>query len=186
MKTDKGIHVDLISGVTGRKPLDFQTGEAIFVRMPHGKFSVRVVAPLPTNVAISLDGVELLKTKVAPKQINLLSTDAEGNELQFAPPGTAPVRSQKDDEEQDLVATPKPERLAKTHGLVLVSVQIAEQPKSKFGPAIKAGESETVCFQMNAPGQHERALLTNFNRIIPPEGVTDSGCSCCKHGKPGH
>lgn len=186
MKTDKGIHVDLISGVTGRKPLDFQTDEAIFVRMPHGKFSVRVVAPLPTNVAISLDGVELLKTKVAPKQINLLSADSDGNDLQFAPPGAAPIRPNKDDEAQAITVTAKPERLAETHGLVLVSVQIAEQPKSKFGPAIKAGEAETVCFQMNAPGQHERALLTNFNRIVPPEGVTDSGCSCCKHGKPGH
>ncbi len=185
MKTDKGIHVDLISGVSGRKPLDFQTDRAIFVRMPHGQFSVRVVTPLPTNVAVSLDGVELLKTKVQPKQINLLSTDDEGNELRFDLPGESPARPVKDGDRQD-ADTPKPAAsLPKSNGLVLVSLQFAEQPKTKFGPARQAGETETVCFQMNAPGQHERALLANFNRIIPPEGVTQSGCSCCRHGKHG-
>jgi hypothetical protein len=182
MKTDNGSHVDLISGVTGRKPLGFDTDDTVFVRMPHGKFSVRVVTPAPTNVEVTVDGVKKLKATVPAGQLNMLAADDEGGEFVFGPRGEKPVCQLKDEatEGGEPACSQPAEPLADTHGLITVSVQFAEQPATKQGPAKKAGPTETVQFQMNQPGEHERALASNVHRLIPPEGVTKSGCSCCK------
>lgn len=182
--------VDLISGVTGRKPLDYRTEDTIYVRMPHGKFAVRVVTPHLANVAIAVDGVNVVKTQVPPKLVNMLDNDGQGNPLNFL---SSEQKAQKLAEAAAKQALPSaeqgsspsaaqatPDTASSTDGLVMVSVQFAEQKQTAQSPGRKAGDTETVFFQMNPPGKHEFEMARNLLKVIPPEGVTNSGCSCCQ------
>lgn len=178
MKTNKGIFVDLIRASDGLKPLDVETGDTVFVRMPHGNFKVRIVTPQPADVSVHLDGTHLGEQKVA-KGMTLIEQDQSGRPFRFAAPGTKPAASTTDGgaSQTTLFKDEAPDAslpLAPSHGLVMVSVKFSEQSGRK------ADKAENVFFQMNTPKDHANAVACNLHRIIPPEGITHSGCSCCK------
>jgi hypothetical protein len=179
MKTDKGIYVDLIRARDGLKPLDVETDDTILVRMEHGNFKVRIHTPQPADVSVHLDGTLKLETKVA-QGMSMIDRDKSGQPFSFTKRGDKPRASDttSGDAQEPLFAegtadNQKP--IAETHGLVMVSVKFSEQPGQK------PDHSEAVFFQMNAPQDHARTVAANLHRVIPPEGVTKSGCSCCGH-----
>jgi hypothetical protein len=181
MKTCKGIFVDLIEAATNLKPLEFETEDAIFVRMPYGQFRVRIVAPQLTDITITMDDVELLRTKVGPG-LALLSVDADGKPFVFAAPGQAVAPPAAGDGDKqgllfELPAEGKP--AATTHGFVIVAVKLADQAPSKQGPGVNGDKADLVFFQMNPPREHARALAANLHKVVPPEGITGSRCRTC-------
>jgi len=173
MKTEKGIHVDLIDASTRRVPLDVVTVDTIFVKMPHGNFEVRIVAPQPTNVAVRLDDVELVKCQVG-QGMTFLKQSADGKPFRFTAPGKRSAAAPDTVSEGEPASPP-----AHTHGLVLVSVQLAEQAPTPTTAAVKADKAETVAFQMNPLREHLRVVAAQLHRVIAPEPLTPTGCSCC-------
>ena len=177
MKTDKGIYVDLIRGRDGLKPLDVETDDTILVRMEHGNFQVRIFTPQPADVSVHLDGTLKAQTKVA-KGLTLIDSSTDGKPFAFTKRGDKAAASDTTagGAQEPLFAegtTDNLKPIADTHGLVMVSVKFSERPGQK------PDHSETVFFQMNAPQDHARTVAANLHRVIPPEGVTKSGCSCC-------
>jgi len=176
MKTDKGIFVDLIRAKDGLKPLDVETDDTILVRMEHGSFKVRIHSPQPADVMVHLDGTLTVETKVA-QGMSMIDRGADGQPFVFTQPGKK-ARTTDGDIQPTLFteAVLDNERpVAPSHGLVMVSVKFSEQPGQK------PDKSETVFFQMNPPQDHARAVAANLHRIVPPEGVTNSGCGCCNN-----
>lgn len=181
MKTCNGIFIDLIEGASGLKPLEIETEDVILVRMPHGPFRVRILAPQLTNVSVTVDGVERLATQVQPNQLTMLSTGSDGRPFTF---GDKPSVKATDQPLQPALFAEAPPRdtremVAPSHGLVIVSAQFAEQSASATAPGVKPGPAALVFFQMNTHREHLRAVAANLHRVIPPEGVARRRCSCC-------
>jgi len=171
MKTSQGIHVDLICMANNQVPLGIETPETNFLRMPHGKFGVRIVTSRETEVTVHLGDKAVLSAKVE-KGKALLTQSADGKAFEFTACGEQPVASS----DETKAAT----TADANHGFVAVSVRFADETVV-HGPQPKPDIAETICFQMNPPGsKHNACVASNLHRIIPPEGVSNSGCSCCR------
>lgn len=173
MKTRQAIHVDLVCMANNEVPIGIQTPETNFLRMPHGEFGVRIVTPRETEVAVHFGDKQVLSAKVK-KGTHLLTEDTDGNVFKFTARGDQPASADE--------TTPAQQPASQTDtGFVAVSVRFVDE-KVVHGPRPRADVAETICFQMNPPGSaHNATVADNLHRVIPPEGVTHSGCSCCRH-----
>jgi hypothetical protein len=174
MKTRQGIHVDLICMANNQVPLGIETPETNFLRMPHGKFGVRIVTSRDTEVTVHMGDKSVLSAKVQ-KGKALLTESADGKAFEFTGSGEQTVASP----DETTTGTTADTQSSDNHGFVAVSVRFADETVV-HGPQPQSDIAETICFQMNPPGKkHNACVAANLHRIIPPEGVTHSGCSCC-------
>lgn len=63
-------------------------------------------------------------------------------------------------------------------GFLVVGVRFTEQPVTP-GVLPLPGNTEEVAFQLNVPGDHEKAVAANVHRIVSPEKIERRWCSHC-------
>jgi hypothetical protein len=92
---------------------------------------------------------------------------------------TADATTAETDATEDGAVEEAPTQPAHAFGFLVVGVSFTEQP---IVPGVLPLPSnvEEVAFQMNQPGDHERAVAANVHNIVPPEKIEPRWCSHCK------
>lgn len=186
MKIDKSfgrvILLELVSQATGRKPLEFtiDNPRTTYVRMPHGGFSVHILTPGETDLAVELDNVKLLERRL-PAGEHTVNTSDSGSLLVFAEPGSkqALALKQANDtkKEPGEVSTSDgndtatresvPSVMAPTQGMVIVSVRLTDKTPPN-SPQLPPDDASHIFFQLNPPGEHERAMASLLSKVVAP------------------
>jgi len=181
------ILVDVVDMAKNQTPIGFEThSPAIsFVRMPYGKFGVRIKATDPVDVVVRMDNTVLLRRQLEGNVIHTISRGEDGKPFYFAAPGTKPAHVADnagqpvgvEATKQELLfpeaeAAPEDNRYADSQGLVIVQVRFSHvQPD--FGPLLPPDDFANVLYQFNEPTAHNRAVAQNFARMVAPDALPD-------------
>jgi hypothetical protein len=181
------ILVDMVDMSKNECPLGFETDNTVFVRMPYGKFGVRIKATDPVDVVIRLDNVILVqRERLEAGEIHTISRGDDGKPFVFVEPGTTPkhiaddagqpIGAERPLEQESLFpeaeARAEDDRYADSYGLVVVEVRFSHV-KPDYGPMLPPDGFSNVLFQMNEPTAHLRAVTAQFTRMVRPEPLAE-------------
>lgn len=181
------ILVDLVDMAKSESPIGFTTDTMQFVRMPYGKFGVRIKATDQVDVIIRLDNKILFqRERLEAGEIHTISRGDDGKPFYFVAKGEKPkhllsadigepIARETEQEplfpEADLVETEDP-RVAESYGLVIVQVRFSHVTPD-YGPQYPPDGFSNVLFQMNEPEAHRRATAFAFARMSRPEALPE-------------
>lgn len=153
------------------KPIEFEIAEppTLYVRVPHGRFAVRVMCSSDAEVLVSVDGTEALKTKVG-KGIHILDRDSQGRFFQFSDQPAV----DKSVKQESLFADDSAPDSCSSHGLVCVQLRFCDIDNGLGRPDITPDFPYPVYFQMNPPGAHEEAFAGLLSKLKKPARLTDA------------
>lgn len=150
------------------KPIEFEITDppTLYVRIPHGRYAVRVMTSSDTEIMVHVDGTKVLETKVG-KGIHVFDRSAEGELFNFGEPGEShgdgPELVQK-----TLFGTDEQAACVKTHGQVVVHARFCDIDTGTPRPAVTPDFSQPVFFQMNPPGAHEEEFASLLRKVKAP------------------
>ena len=154
------------------KPIEFaiDSPPTLFVRVPHGRYAVRVMTTADTEVMIHVDGNKSLRSKVA-KGIHYFDKDEAGNFFNF---GEAPAAEGVGPElvQQTLFGTDEEAMCVKTHGQVIVHVRFCDITTPAGSQIVPPDFEQPVFFQMNQPGAHEEVTASMLSKMKAPPKLT--------------
>jgi hypothetical protein len=192
------ILVDVLDMAKNMSPIGFETfnPSITYVRMPHGKYGVKIRATDPIDVVIRQDNVVILQRQLEGGVVHTISRDDNGKPFYFAAKGTKPAHI-ADDAGQPVgaetaarqeVLFPDAEdsedsRYAESHGLIIVQVRVSHV-KPDFGPLLPPDDFANVMFQFNDPSDHSRAVTENFARMVAPAEVPEGEGDILTPGAP--
>lgn len=184
--------VDLVEEATGVPPLDcrLEYPKFTFVRMPAGKYSVRVRATHPSALTIIVDGKTVAQAKVRRGEHHFGEDDG-GTPLVFKP-GMAVIRVEQparepasaDDGPGTLdAAVAKLEAKSedvRTNGRVIVHLRATDgDDHTANRDALPPDDVTVITFQMNAPADHDQLVASNLDRMVMPETEHTGHCNLC-------
>lgn len=154
------------------KPIEFEITEppTIYVRIPNGRFAVRVMTSSDTEIMIHVDGAMVLETKVG-KGIHLFDRDAEGRLFNFGENQatkssvTKTVQRTRFDTEEAASCLTKP-------GQVAVLARLCKTNISTPCPPAAPDYLQSIFFQMNPPGAHEETCAELLSKMKSPPRLT--------------
>lgn len=157
------------------KPIEFEISNppTLFVRVPNGRYAVRVMTTADTEVLIHVDGTKALQTKVA-KGIHYFDRDSEGKPFNF---GDAPAAQEGDGpqlEQQTLFGTNEEALCVKTYGQVAVHVRFCDITTPTGSHIVPPDFEQPVFFQMNQPGTHEEVCASMLSKMKSPPKLTSA------------
>jgi hypothetical protein len=155
------------------KPIEFEITDppTLYVRVPHGRYAVRVMTTADAEVLVHVDGVKAIEAKVT-KGIHIFDKDSEGN---FFTHGETTARAASEGPElvqQTLFGTDEVAECVKTHGQVSVHVRFCDVTTGNGKPILTPDFQQPVFFQMNAPGAHEEACASLLRKLKAPPKLT--------------
>ena len=192
------ILVDVLDMAKNQSPIGFETFDPniTFVRMPHGKYGVKIKATDPIDVVVRQDNVVIFERQLEGGAIHTISRGADGKPFYFAPKGEKPLfvaddAGQPAGEESvkqevlfpDAEENPEDTRYAESHGLIIVQVRFSFI-KPDHGPLLPPDDFANVMFQFNTPADHPRAVAENFGRMRTPAEVPEGESDILTPGAP--
>jgi hypothetical protein len=181
------ILVDVLDMAKNMSPIGFETfnPSITYVRMPYGKFGVKIRATDPIDVVVRQDNVVIFRRQLEGGVIHTISRGEDGKPFYFAAEGTKPAHV-ADDAGQHIgvetaakqevlfpeVENPEDSRYAPSHGLVIIQVRFSHV-KPDFGPLLPPDDFANVMFQFNDPSTHARAVTQNFAHMVAPDEVPE-------------
>lgn len=155
------------------KPIEFEITDppTHFVRMPNGRFAVRVMTTADTELMIHVDGVKALEAKVS-KGIHVFEKDSEGRLFNFREAGST-AKDAPELVQQTLFGTEEEALCVKTHGAVVVHVRFCDVTVDNK-PVYTPDYQQPVFFQMNPPGAHEEACASMLRKMKAPPKLTSA------------
>ena len=181
------ILVDVVDMAKNMSPIGFETmnPSMSFVRMPHGKYGVRIKATEPVDCVIRQDNKVIFERQLEAGVVHTLTRQSDGKPFYFAAPGEKPAFvsdkaglpvGANEEEAKQLLLYPEADlgddRYAESHGLIIVQVRFAHvQPD--YGPLLPPDDFANVLFQFNTPADHNRAVVANFARMEAPDALPE-------------
>jgi hypothetical protein len=192
------ILVDVLDMAKNMSPIGFETfnPSITYVRMPYGKFGVKIKATDPIDVVVRQDNVIILQRQLEGGVIHTLSRGDNGKPFYFAAKGTKPmfvaddagrpVGPDGETARQEVLfpdADPEDARYAESHGLIIVQVRFSHV-KPDHGPLLPPDDFANVMFQFNEPTEHARAVTKTFARMVAPAEVPEGESDILTPGAP--
>ena len=193
------ILVDVLDMAKNMSPIGFETfsPSITYVRMPYGKFGVKIRATDPIDVVVRQDNVVIIQRQLEGGVVHTISRGDDGKPFYFAAEGTKPAHVADDAGQpvgveiaarQEVLfpeaeGDPEDSRYAPSHGLVIVQVRFSHV-KPDFGPLLPPDDFANVMFQFNDPSTHARAVAQNFAHMVAPAEVPEGDSDILTPGAP--
>lgn len=177
------ILVDVVDMATGLTPIGFETDNPNinYVRMPLGKYGVRIKGTESVDVVVRQDNVIVAQRRLEAGVVHTIHRDENNKPLFFSAPGTKPAHVADDagqpiDVEGEAPASQAslfPELAqdlpyAESYGLIIVQVRFSHL-KPDYGPELPPDDFTNVLFQFNEHKAHMKAMSQLFSKVRAPE-----------------